>query len=172
MSHSLPLMTFYKGWGIYQRMLVDMIRPLSSEQLTLPVSSARWTLGRTIQHVIANRVWWFQVWMGQGSPELAHIAHWDPSESGEPPVIGTAELLAGLTSTWDMVATALAQWTSADLEQVFSPPAVMSVEEQQAFGNLTLQWIIWHVFEHEIHHGGEISLVLGSHGLPGIYGGM
>jgi hypothetical protein len=26
-------------------------------------------------------------------------------------------------------------------------------------------WVIWHVAEHDVHHGGEISQILGSHGL-------
>ncbi|HEX4716084.1 MAG TPA: DinB family protein [Ktedonobacteraceae bacterium] len=33
---------------------------------------------------------------------------------------------------------------------------------------MTRQWIIWHVIEHDLHHGGEISLILGTHGLTGI----
>jgi hypothetical protein len=27
---------------------------------------------------------------------------------------------------------------------------------------------VWHVLEHDLHHGGEISLILGSNGLPGL----
>jgi uncharacterized damage-inducible protein DinB len=26
-------------------------------------------------------------------------------------------------------------------------------------------WVVWHVLEHDLHHGGEISLTLGMHGL-------
>ena len=170
MGSPLPLITFYQGWGTYQRMLVDVIAPLSPEQLALPVSSPRWTVGRTVQHIVANRVWWFQLWLGQGSPDLASLLRWDPSEGGEPPVIDASELVAALKSSWEMIADALARWTPADLEQVIHPPAALSEEEQQAFGDAPRGWIIWHVLEHEIHHGGEISLVLGQHGLPGIYG--
>ncbi len=32
-----PLMTFYQGWGNYQRMLVDVVAPLTPEQLALSV---------------------------------------------------------------------------------------------------------------------------------------
>jgi len=32
----------------------------------------------------------------------------------------------------------------------------------------TREWIVWHVLEHEIHHGGELSLALGGYGLQGI----
>jgi uncharacterized damage-inducible protein DinB len=28
-------------------------------------------------------------------------------------------------------------------------------------------WVIYHVMEHDLHHGGELSLTLGIHGLPG-----
>ena len=31
---------------------------------------------------------------------------------------------------------------------------------------ITRQWVIWHLIEHDLHHGGEISLTLGMHGLP------
>jgi len=31
---------------------------------------------------------------------------------------------------------------------------------------ISFQWIIWHMIEHDIHHGSEISTILGVHGLP------
>jgi uncharacterized damage-inducible protein DinB len=34
--------------------------------------------------------------------------------------------------------------------------------------SFTLQWIIWHVLEHEIHHRGELSLILGTLGRSGL----
>ena len=30
---------------------------------------------------------------------------------------------------------------------------------------LSRAWIVWHVLEHDLHHGGEISHTLGMHGL-------
>jgi hypothetical protein len=30
---------------------------------------------------------------------------------------------------------------------------------------ITRQWVIWHLIEHDLHHGGEISLTLGMYGL-------
>ncbi|MCE7990102.1 MAG: hypothetical protein DYG89_53840, partial [Caldilinea sp. CFX5] len=32
----------------------------------------------------------------------------------------------------------------------------------------SLGWIIWHVLEHEIHHRGELSLILGLLGREGL----
>ncbi len=167
-----PLITFYSGWGSFQQMLVDMIAELSNEQLALPTDLHHWPIGLVVQHLVANRVWWFQLWMGEGSAELAPIAHWDPADEVEQAPLTTSELVAGLQSTWQMIADALSRWTHADLAQVFSPPAVMSEEERSMFGDISRQWIIWHVLEHEILHAGELSLALGHYGLPGIYGDM
>ncbi|HEY6285010.1 MAG TPA: hypothetical protein VIX20_05065 [Ktedonobacteraceae bacterium] len=30
---------------------------------------------------------------------------------------------------------------------------------------LSRQWVIWHVIEHDLHHGGELSFSLGAHNL-------
>ena len=171
-NQSLPLITFYKGWGNYQRMLVKMIAPLSAAQLAFPVGSHQWTLGMVAQHIVANRVWWFQVWMGEGSPDLAPIAHWDPADTEGHYTISTSELVAGLESTWQMIADTLTRWTASDLEQIVQPPSALREDEREFFPPVPRQWIIWHVLEHEIHHGGELSLALGGHGLAGIYGSM
>ena len=169
-DETLPLATFYKGWAGYQQNLVKMLAPLSAEQLALPTSARHWTLGMVAQHIVGNRVWWFQMWMGEGNPELAPLAHWDPADAVEQHPLDAAALVAGLEATWEMIADALARWTAADLARMFSPPAAMSEEERDAFGDLSRQWIIWHVLEHEMLHGGELSLALGGYGLPGIYG--
>jgi len=169
MTQDLSLTTFYKGWGNFQQNLVKIIAPLSPEQLALRTAPHHWTIGMVAQHIIANRVWWFQLWMGEGSPDLAPIAHWDPGEVVEPPVLEAVKLVAGLESTWSMIAETLARWTPADLGHIFSPPTVLSEAEKRVFGELTRQWIIWHVLEHEILHGGELSLALGTYGLASIY---
>jgi uncharacterized damage-inducible protein DinB len=169
-EQAFPLITFYKGWETYQQSLVETIAPLSPAQLALPAASHHWTIGMVAQHIVANRVWWFQVWMGEGSPDLAPIAHWDPADEEEQPALEASELVAGLEATWHMIAEALGRWTPADLGHVFPPPASLREEERSMFGERTRQWIIWHVLEHEIHHGGELSLALGGSGLKGIYG--
>jgi uncharacterized damage-inducible protein DinB len=51
---------------------------------------------------------------------------------------------------------------SADLEQVFPHP---DGGDRPARSR---QWMIWHVLEHDIHHGGELSSILGAHGLAAV----
>lgn len=166
------LMTFYSGWESYHRGLMGVIAPLSREQLARRAASHHWPIGMIAQHIVANRVWWFQGWMGEGSPDLMTFAQWDPLYDTEQPLRTASELVAGLETTWRMIAAALERWTPDDLDEVFRPGSYLTETEKQMMGQRTRQWIIWHVLEHEIFHGGELSLGLGAHGLEGIYGAM
>jgi uncharacterized damage-inducible protein DinB len=73
-----------------------------------------------------------------------------------------AELVAGLETTWQTIQDALTRWTFADLEQVFPHPS------REDWPARSRQYIIWHVLEHDIHHGGELSSILGAHGLAAV----
>ena len=45
----------------------------------------------------------------------------------------------------------------------------LSTEIDTPWGeSIPLKWIIWHVIEHEIHHRGELSLILGILGKEGL----
>lgn len=164
-EQKLSLITFYKGWETYQQSLVEVVAPISPEQLALPAASHyQRSIETVLTHMIDSRIFWFQVWMGEGNPELAH---WNDDEQ---PIREATQLVAMLEATWDMIAKALARWTPDDLQQLFHTPASINEEERKFFPPCTRQWIIWHVLEHEIHHGGELSLALGGYGLEGIYG--
>jgi uncharacterized damage-inducible protein DinB len=65
----------------------------------------------------------------------------------------------GLEVTFRAWQQCLERWTPEDLEYIF----------RGEWGGepyaLSRQWIIWHVIEHDLHHGGELSFSLGAHGL-------
>ncbi|MBA3945493.1 MAG: DinB family protein [Herpetosiphonaceae bacterium] len=163
-SNQLPLTTFYQGWDVYQRRLVTAITPLSAEQLALRTAPHMWSAGMLGTHIVATRVGWFHEWLGEGSDELAPLARWD--EDGQP-ARSVAELVSGLESTWQMIEAALLHWTPADLSETFQSPYPPE-EPGKAVHTHSRQWIIWHLLEHDLHHGGELSLILGMHGLTGL----
>ena len=190
-EHQLSLAPFYAGWDVYQQHLVAAIAPLTAEQLALRSSPQNWSVGMIVTHIVAGRAWWFHMRMGEGSADLDSLELWDLGicEGGEDPLHSAAELVAGLERTWQMIQNTLARLTPADLLEVFPPldqaervrhaqlvepalqpfaqmwldAAALSGEVRPA---VSLQWIIWHVLEHDIHHGSEISTILGVHGLP------
>lgn len=158
-ENQLVLFPFYAGWEVYQQRLIEAIAPLTAEQLALRPAPHQWSVGTLAAHIISARVGWFHLRMGEGSVDLAPMYTWD--EDGEPPRSAT-ELVAGLEATWQMIHDSLSRWTVDDLEQVFPHPS------RSDWPARSRRYIIWHVLEHDIHHGGELSSVLGSHGLAAV----
>jgi uncharacterized damage-inducible protein DinB len=146
------LAAFYKGWDDYQEHLIKAIAPLSPDQLALQVAPQLRSIGEIAAHIISARVWWFHNIMGEGSADIASMVSWD--DDGAPSRTAT-ELVSGLESTWLMIQNALERLTPADLEQRF----------QRRETTVSRQWIIWHIIEHDLHHGGELSYSLGIHEL-------
>ena len=152
---SFTLTMFYKSWKEYQERLARALAPLSHEQLTLRARPGLRSVGENAEHIIGCRIGWF-----------TYVLHEDPGEVGttrwdEPdaPTRSASELVRGLELTWQMMAERLERWSDADMEQPFTDD--WDGEEVQ----LSRAWIIWHVLEHDLHHGGEISLTLGMHQL-------
>jgi uncharacterized damage-inducible protein DinB len=150
------LAPFYKGWDVYQGQLVKALSPLTAEQLVLRAAPHLRSVGMIAAHIVGARVRWFHRLMGEGSVDIDVLGSWDRPEA---PVRSGAELVEGLEESWQLIQNSLARWTIADLGRVFE--GTYGGEEY----SLTRQWIIWHVIEHDLHHGGEISLTLGAHGL-------
>lgn len=164
----MPLTVVYKGWDSFQRDLLKAVAPLSPEQLALPVAPTHWPIGMLVQHIVNDRIWWFHLWMSEGNPAVASFMHWEEEQAGEA-VHSATELVAGLEATWGMIEATLNRWTVADLTHVFQPPATLSAEERKIFRPSTRQWIIFHVLQHDIHHGGELAVGMGGYHLPTIW---
>ena len=152
--------TFYKGWDVYQDHLVKAVEPLTAGQLELKISPHLRSIGLLAKHIVRTRAVWLFDLMGEGGPDVAAIAQWE--HDGEIP--STAELVRGLHVTFQAWQECLQRWTPEDLEYIFKGERWGEPYE------LSRQWVIWHVIEHDLHHGGELSFSLGAHGLaaPGI----
>ena len=190
-QHQHSLLPFYAGWGIYQQRLVAAIAPLTVAQLALRTTPLHWSIGMYVTHIVANRAWWFHARMGEGSDDLTSLELWalGVCEADVDPLHSAAELVAGLEKTWQMIEQTLTRLTPADLFEVFpsldqaqrvrhaqlvepalQPYAQRWLDATARSGEVrpavSRQQIIWHVLEHDIHHGSEISTTLGVHGLP------
>ena len=164
-EHHLPLASVYKGWESYQRHLVTVVAPLSPEQLTLRAAPSLRSLREQVIHLIAARARLLSLHLHEDAPELEPLMSWDGwgirHRWDAPPVRSAPELVGGLETTWQVLQTGLDCWTVADLEQVFPPP----FPGEESF---TRQFVLWNLMAHDLHHGGEISVVLEMHGLTGI----
>ena len=151
------LSVFYQGWYNYQQLLTKVIAPLPSELLTLRASPQQRSLGEILLHMIGARARWFHDVMGVGDKEFAEMGRWD--RKGKP-TRDAAELVHGLETTWRVMQETLVAWTPEDMQYSYTYK-----DESGESETFTRQWVIWHLIEHDLHHGGEVSLILGMHGL-------
>lgn len=151
--------TFYKGWEDHQRRLIHAIAPLSSEQLALRAAPHLRSVGVIAAHIIASRVAQFHRILGEGSADIAPLVRWDDDDQ---PMRTAAELVSGLELTWQLMQTAIARWTPADLMET-----IHWQWRGQAY-TYSRPSLIWSALKHDIHHGGELSLTLGIHGLAAL----
>ena len=152
---ALTLAPFYRGWEDYQRLLIGALAPLTPEQLVLQSGPGQRPIWLLTAHIVGTRIGWFDR-LGEVGADLLPLDRWDAHDATPRTA---AELIDGLERTWALIAACLARWTVANLDQEFT------YQRPDRAVTRTRQWIIWHVIEHDLHHGGELSLTLGNHGL-------
>ena len=152
-----------RGYEDHQRRLVKMIAPLDPAQLDLAAAPHLWSVRTLACHIIAARAWWMQSWMGEGSAEFGRMTDWDEDEAFA--TRPAAEIVRGLEESFSVIKSGMERWSPAELVQEFARPTPNEAGNRPARSR---QWIIWHLVEHDVHHGGEISFSLGMHGVPGL----
>jgi uncharacterized damage-inducible protein DinB len=164
---------FVEGWAGYQRLLLGAIRPLTDEQLSSRTAPFQWAVWQLAAHIAGSRAYWFHDVLGEGDAAVRDMfrvqattvpdlpledAGWEDDERHPR---GARELTDAFERTWAMIADCLRRWTAEDLEARF--PRTRRNGDVQTF---TRAWVVWHLVEHDLHHGGEISQILGTNGLP------
>jgi uncharacterized damage-inducible protein DinB len=148
--------TIYTGWAEYQDKITQALAPLTPEQLELRAAPNLRSVGDIARHMVGARARWMHGLMGEGGPELADLAGLDRSDTAG----RTAdELVQGLRATGQLIQESVARWTPEDMAYLFTG------EWGGEPYSLSRAWVIWHLIEHDLHHGGEVSFSLGMHGL-------
>ncbi|MGZ3665712.1 MAG: DinB family protein [Ktedonobacterales bacterium] len=160
---NFTLTTFYASWKEYQDHLRAALASLTAGQLTLRAAPGLRSIGENALHIIGCRMYWFTEFLGEhGGEELQAYARWNELALAPGAPIPTAAVLAqALDHTWHLMADCLARWSPADMRQTFP-----DVAEDGTPIEVSRAWVVWHVLEHDLHHGGEASLTLGMHGIP------
>jgi uncharacterized damage-inducible protein DinB len=149
----------YENWRGYQEKLRNCIAPLTAEQLLLQPAAHMWPLGQIVQHIISVRAGWFSGTLQDDDELMSAYMLWGQRDS---PDRSAAELAQGLADTWAFIEARLQRWTPADCAQTFPD------EWDGQIYQVSRSWVIYHMLEHDLHHGGEVSLILGMNGLSGV----
>ena len=135
--------------------MVGAVAPLTDADLQRTIASDLRPIGMLATHIVRTRAAWLRRVLGEGGPEVAAIAAWDDNAGDAPPA---AELVRGLEVTFAAWKACLRHWTPRDREALF----------HDGPDEVTRGWVIWHVIEHDLHHGGELSYSLGALGMAGL----
>jgi len=162
----------HAGWQEHQRLLLDVIRPLSLEQLQLRPSPEHWAIWQLASNMVGARAYWMHDILGEGDHAIRdrfrmttttvpglplEDAGWEDDEARQ----RTAdELVEAFEATWQPIDQCVRRWTPTDLEAEFV----------RDYGGrrraVTRGWVVWHLVEHELRHGTEVALILRANGLP------
>jgi uncharacterized damage-inducible protein DinB len=154
----------YEGWHLFNEGLVTALAPLSAKQLALPVGSPTWPIWASASHLAGARVFWLCDVFKEPGAETTPFT--DVANSGWEDDLARPrsadELVGALASSWKIVEHCLATWS----------PASMGQEARRTRGTEvrihTRQSVLMRLLTHDAFHCGEISLALGSSGLPAI----
>jgi len=134
-----------KYWSIVREDLFQALDQVSDEELHFRPREGLWSLGEVARHIAGAEDGWF------GHVVWQQYADWPPeSNHAETPTVDSVRAL--LTEVHERTVSYLEPLSDQDLETIIKAP----------WGNeFPLRWVVWHVLEHEVHHRGEIFLMLG-----------
>ena len=162
------LWTVYDGWNGYHRSIVNAVQPLNREQLIWRPADGFNSVGELVRHIGLGRLTWLLRMGAPGSIEaVSQIGEWETDADGNHDIVEgslniteqPAELVYWLETTWQIIDKMLGSWSVTDLSQAYN---------HTWNGDTYLvsrQWTIWRLINHDIHHGGELSLMLGLQGI-------
>jgi len=140
----------FESWQDYQEALKRAIAPLTEEQLQRRLIPGLRTPGEIAEHIVFGRALHLHRTLGERAAELTPLLRW---ENADDPPHTAAEILHGLELTWRFITSCLMRGSPTD-----------AIPEE---GLLIVQ-TIWGLLDHDLPHAGELSLLLGAAGMPGV----
>jgi hypothetical protein len=140
----------FESWHDYQEALKRAIAPLTQEQLQRRLLPGQRTPGEIAEHIVFGRALHLHRTLGEEVAELTPLLRWDDAD--DPPQTA-AEIVHGLELTWRFISDYLMRGSPSDAISEEQVPVLQS---------------IWGLLDHDLPHAGELSLLLGADGLPGV----
>jgi uncharacterized damage-inducible protein DinB len=161
------LAQLFDGWNGYQTSLVHAVAPLTAEQLSWRPAPDRRSAGELVRHICLGRITWFSRIGAPGADEVAsRVPRWYTDGDGarhvaeeSVPCDRSSLLTDWLALTWQPIQRLLEQWTVDDLFQTY-PHRFRGIDYV-----VSRQWTVWRMMSHDIHHGGQLAILLALQGI-------
>jgi len=142
--------TIFGHWRDVRQGLVQALDQLSDAQLSFRPCEGLWTLHETVCHIAGTEDGWFRLYVTR---ELSSWEELDYKPAQYPSIKALKSLL-------DEVHARIEAMYAHEGDQKLVEPV-----ELPWGPTVNQEWVVWHVLEHEIHHRGEIYLMLGLLGM-------
>jgi len=140
----------FESWQDYQAALKRAIAPLTEEQLQQRLLPGLRTPGEIAAHIVFGRALHLHRTLGERAAELTPLHRWDDEDDGPQTAVA---IIHGLDLTWRYITDCLMSGAATDS---------LSAEDAE------IVQTIWGLLDHDLPHAGELSLLLGAAGLPGV----
>ena len=147
----MQLTDLFSHWDQVHNDTLAVLDKFSDNKLKHVAYDGGMTVGQIFVHIAEAEEGWFRVIATKEREEWPS----DYTLENYPTKQAVRALIVEVHASTKAYLTTL---TVDDLETVVESP----------WGQFSLRFIIWHVIEHEIHHRGELSLILGTLGYEGL----
>ena len=140
----------FESWQDYQDALKRAIAPLTEEQLQQRLLPGLRSPGEIAEHIVFGRALHLHRTLGEKAAALIPLQRWDDADDLPRTAV---EIVQGLALTWRFI---------TDCLMGGSPAGDLTEEETE------IVQTVWGLLDHDLPHAGELSLLLGAAGLPGV----
>jgi uncharacterized damage-inducible protein DinB len=152
----------FEGWSGYQTSLLHAVTPLTSEQLSWRPAIERRSVGELVRHIALGRVTWCARIPSPGVETVAaRVPRWFTDGEGarhvfeeSVPCDQAAMLAEWLTLSWQPIHRMLDDWAVDDLFQSYAH------RFRGTDYSVSRQWTVWRIMSHDMHHGGQLAMML------------
>jgi len=152
MSTEMKVSQQFSHWKQVRKDLLSTIDKFKEEELFYVPFESSMQAGQIMLHIGEAEEGWFRYFTAK------ELVDWPNFDLEDYPTFEAIK--AQLTVIHSRTEKYLETLNTDDLER--------NIDHPRRDFRLPLGWIIWHVLEHEIHHRGELSLMLGMLGRAGL----
>lgn len=147
----MKLSQLFSHWDQVHQGTLDLLDRFSQAEMAYLPYEGGWSVGQIALHIADAEDGWF------GTIARKQYLHWPTNHTLENYPL-KEDIKTLLVETHASTMAYLETLTLDDLGRVVD----------SEWGKFSIRFIIWHVMEHEIHHRGELSLILGILGREGL----
>jgi len=152
MEKEMKLSQHFSHWKQVRDDLLSTIDKFKEEELSYVPFDSSLSVGQIMLHIGEAEEGWFRYVISR------ELVGWPDYDLDDYP---TGESIKAQLSV-------IHARTEKYLESVGTGDLERKIDLPHRDARFSLGWIIWHVLEHEIHHRGELSLILGMLGRAGL----